>query len=118
MVLRRRRLLLLHLWLHHWLAWLSRGIHLLLVKVLRWLMLWWGHHVLRRQSPSHARHVEVVGTGHRGHGWLDGLLMLLLLLLLLRSRRRSLLWWQLLLLLLLLHVRMWRLVWGIAGVAR
>ena len=65
---------------------------------------------MRRQSASHAGHVEVVGTGHCGHCWLDGLLMLLL-----RSRRRRLLWWQLLLL--LLHVRMWRLVWRVAGVA-
>ena len=117
MLLRGRGLLLLllHRWLHHGLAGLSRGEHLLLVKMLRLLVLWWRHHVLGGQSCCHARHVEVVGTGHCGHRRLDGLLMLLL-----RSRRRSLLWWQLLLLLLLLmllHVSMWRLVWRIARVA-
>ena len=101
----RRLLLLLHGWLHHSLTW-PRGKHLLLMKVLR---LWWGHHVLLRQSRCHAPHVEVVGTGHCGHCWLAGLLMLLL-----RSRRRSLLWWQLLM---LLHVSMWRLLWRIARVA-
>ena len=75
------------------------------------MVLWWGHHVLLRQSCCHPRHVEVslVRAGHCGLHRLWNLLLLLLLVLLVVLLVMSRGWSLVLVLeLVLLNVSRWR----------